>query len=350
MLKDAHEFLCFQYASTSRVTLERLPTLGPIQSFCSTRVGDTTWHICGDSQGWIYTRQIPNTQCVGDLHRWTADPIMRSSDPISSISASGSHCVISCLGPGKVMVQNMLDPELLFLLKFNSLNDIWTCHLQGSSLILGASRKAAYISDIDVSRVPEHLATGSDVFSITRQNSLVYTGSRTGSIHRFDLRTSKNRSHILFDDRFGTSPRSSVVHLDMIRDHELLTSHSNGDLLTYDVRFTTKSTKSFPVKSFEGHVNSYTHNLGIAVDHERDLLYAAGQDNHIRAWSLRTGLPLAPQITNKRGNPLTTAFSDPIFSLQVADEAGKDGVSLWATSGRELYEFHLGQRGLGPKG
>lgn len=109
----------------------------------STRVGDTTWHLCGDNQGWIYTRQIPGTQSVNDIYRWTAEPIMRSSDPVRFYLLWHHHhsigkdilyiCVritlrvclyifqlivdtqnkrrISCLGPGKVSVQNMLDPE-----------------------------------------------------------------------------------------------------------------------------------------------------------------------------------------------------------------------------------------------
>ncbi|PPQ70617.1 hypothetical protein CVT25_011983 [Psilocybe cyanescens] len=353
-LRDAHEILCFQYASTSRVTLERLPTLGPIQAFCSTRVGDTTWHLAGDDQGWLYTRQAPGgAGSVNDMHRWIADPIMRSSDPISSISASGSHCIVSCMGPGKVSVQNMIDPELLFLLKFNSVHDIRTSHLQGPSLVLGASKKAAYLSDIDISRVPEHLVTNSDVFSIARQTSLVYTGSRSGTVHRFDMRTPKHKNQTLFDNRFGISPRSSVVHLDIIRDRELLMSHLNGDLLTYDLRFASESAHISPTRIFEGHINSYTHNLGITIDHERDLLYAAGQDRRIRAWSLRTGAPLIPQpserCTTKHANPLATTFSDSIYSLRIANELSKEGVSLWAASGRELYEFHLGQRGLGSK-
>lgn len=60
--------------------------------------------------------------------------------------------------------------------------------------------------------------------------NLVYTGTRNGSVERFDTRMPKYRSHKLFDGRFKNAPRSSVLHLSPIRDRELLISHLNGDV------------------------------------------------------------------------------------------------------------------------
>ena len=60
--------------------------------------------------------------------------------------------------------------------------------------------------------------------------NLVYTGTRSGSIERFDMRMPKYRSQKLFDGRFENLPRSSVLHLSPIRDRELLISHLNGDV------------------------------------------------------------------------------------------------------------------------
>jgi DDB1- and CUL4-associated factor 4 len=89
---------------------------------------------------------------------------------------------------------------------------------------------------------------------------------------------------------------------------------------------------------------------GIAVDHERDLLFAAGQDCRLRGWSLRTSFPLSPPRAPDPPdpqlyfNPFLASFSHPITSLQVTEEPGEAGVSLWATADRDLYQFHLGQR------
>lgn len=60
--------------------------------------------------------------------------------------------------------------------------------------------------------------------------TLVFTGARNGTVERFDMRMAKQHSTKLFDARFGAVPRSSVVHLALLRDHEMLLSHLNGDV------------------------------------------------------------------------------------------------------------------------
>jgi len=77
------------------------------------------------------------------------------------------------------------------------------------------------------------------------------------------------------------------------------------------------------------------------------MLFAAGQDCRIRAWSMRTGAPLTPADNpplSKSCNPFSTVFSEPICALQVTEEGEEAGTSLWAASGRNLHQFHLGQR------
>lgn len=44
------------------------------------------------------------------------------------------------------------------------------------------------------------------------------------------MRMPTDRGQKLFDDRFKRAPRSSVLHLSVIRDRELLISHLNGDV------------------------------------------------------------------------------------------------------------------------
>jgi WD repeat-containing protein 21A len=74
--------------------------------------------------------------------------------------------------------------------------------------------------------------------------SLVYTGTRNGSIERFDMRMPTDRSQKLFDDRFKCVPRSSVLHLSVIRDRELLISHLNGDVGFFFFFFLSLTTES----------------------------------------------------------------------------------------------------------
>ncbi|KDR82519.1 hypothetical protein GALMADRAFT_134123 [Galerina marginata CBS 339.88] len=346
MLKNSHEILCFQYASSSRVTSDRLPTLGSMQAFCSSHLGQVAWRFIGDDQGWLYSDKSVQPERRNGINYWSADLNLQPSSPISSIRISGSHCVTTCLGPGKLSVQDMSTPERMFLLNLAGVHDIWASDLQGQSLVLGASKKAVYISDIDLSRSPEYLQTGSDVFSVIKDKALLYAGTRNGAVERFDLRMPKYQSQKLFDNRFEGNPRSSVLHLSVIRDHGLLLSHLNGDLLTFDLRFTSSAFN--PIQVFAGHINTHTRNLGITVDHERDLLFAAGQDCRIRGWSLRTGEAVLPpkSLPNVQhpANPFLTTFIEPVCALQVTEELDEAGISLWAASGRDLHQFHLGQR------
>lgn len=88
---------------------------------------------------------------------------------------------------------------------------------------------------------------------------------------------------------------------------------------------------------------------GIAVDHDQDLLFAAGQDCRIRGWSLRTAAPLLPPLTSSstsvsHDNPFSTKFSQPVSVLQVTQELGSAGTCLWAASDQDLFQYHLGQR------
>lgn len=71
-------------------------------------------------------------------------------------------------------------------------------------------------------------------------------------------------------------------------------------------------------------------------------MFAAGQDNKIRVWSLITGGP-ALDPGSSINLPL---FQHPpehrIAALQVVEE--KDGMCLWVASGTELCKYNLGNR------
>jgi WD repeat-containing protein 21A len=107
-------------------------------------------------------------------------------------------------------------------------HDVWASHLQDHNLVLGANSKAIYIKDIDATRSLQVLDTQSDVFAVHQHDTLIYTGSRNGSIARFDMRTDKSRGLQLFDSRFLSGAASAVTYMNIIRDSQMVVSHMNG--------------------------------------------------------------------------------------------------------------------------
>jgi len=223
-------------------------------------------------------------------------------------------------------------------------HDVWTCHLQDRNLVLGANTKAIYIKDIDATRSLQVLDTGSDIFTVQQHDTLVYTGARNGTIARFDMRTDKPHGLQLFSPRYPGSSFNPVTYLDLIRDSEMLISRMNGDLALYDLRFPKIG---IPLKTFQGHYNEYTQKLGIAVDPSSNFLFAAGQDNHIRAWSLRTASPILPTDISPshdvRSSPLSVRYTKPIVAMQITEES--EGMCLYVASDSDLDQYWIGQKG-----
>ena len=79
---------------------------------------------------------------------------------------------------------------------------------------------------------------------------------------------------------------------------------------------------------------------GLAVDPNEDFVFAAGQDTHIRAWSLRTG----ERVPFPSGSPIMRRHHRPISIMQVVEE-GQD-LCLSAVGGEELLKYQLGSRAL----
>jgi len=234
-----------------------------------------------------------------------------------------------------------------------TVHDIWTSHLRGRSLAIGAGKRAIFLKDIDTTASLNVLDTQSDVFAVEQQENLVYTGARNGSIARFDMRLDDLRGQKLLDDVF-MKQANSVTNLNIVRDWQLVVANINGGLGIYDLRFARGST---PLLTFAGHVNSYTTKLALTVDPSEDFLFAAGQDRRIRAWSLQSGQALDPPTSQcslppssststhdpTTTNPFCTEFTEPVVAMQVTNE--REGMCLWAASDHDLFKYHLGQQG-----
>ncbi|PPQ69911.1 hypothetical protein CVT24_003245 [Panaeolus cyanescens] len=346
--KLQHEIRHYNYAITSSLGRVKIPTIGSMTALASTRSSGRTWRFLGDSQGIIYTEKNSEiNDSDSSLHyHWSAEMVLQQGAAISSISSSGNRIVATCLGQAKIAVQELDTTERTFVLNMSEIYDVRASCLDGSSLALGATKKAVYVSDIDASNAIQCFHTKSDVFSLAKQRHLLYSGSRNGRIDRWDLRLATRNGQTLFDGRFGTKPRRTVVHLQILREFELLTNQLDGQhnvrqLATYDLRY-LKSQSPDPLVEFSGHQNAFLSNLGLAVDPHEEFLFAAGHDNRIRGWSLLTGQPLF----NGYNPTFDTESVHPICALQVTEEPGIAGSTLWAAADRDLYQFHLGQLDL----
>jgi len=237
--------------------------------------------------------------------------------------------------------------------------DIWTSNLRDRSLVLGVRQRALLMHDLEGLRDVRCLETQqSDVFALHQEESLVYTGSRNGSIRRFDTRTRAPGSTLLSE--VFTRSSNSITYLNVIRDWQLLVSTMSGTIEIFDVRY-LQGTR--PLLALLGHVNSYQPKLPHAITPSQCHFFAAGLDNRIRGWSLLTGEPLsclgspgnpAPspsssmeipasqtQAVDTSTSPFAAVFEEQITSLEIAQV--RHELCLFATSGSGLHRFILGR-------
>ncbi|KIP09668.1 hypothetical protein PHLGIDRAFT_307553 [Phlebiopsis gigantea 11061_1 CR5-6] len=230
--------------------------------------------------------------------------------------------------------------------------DVRAAHLLGHSLVLGAAKRGILLPDIQAGWSFDILPTDSDVLAVYQLENVIYTGARNGSIHRFDRRlSSRQKGQELFRNRFTRDTRS-ITHISAINEAQMLVSTVKGDLELLDLRFARIAE---PVMSFDGHVNSYTTNLGITTSPCSSYVFAAGQDQRIRAWSLLTGELISPPLRLQQSSNADCvslfqhALEGPISAIQVTEGGGgggasANGMTLWAASGKKVYRFWLGQR------
>ncbi|KAH9948875.1 hypothetical protein B0H21DRAFT_206171 [Amylocystis lapponica] len=346
--KALHDIMAANIASTSRGSSYRVAEGkdNHVSSF-DTHYGEgiygpTFTHLVGDSKGWLH-----NLACTDEMSIHKRELFLASS--ISAVCRSGTRSVVTSFGtPCKVVMQDHPDDVWkIFSLPDKVCFDVWTAHLLGNcTLALGAGGRGIYQADMDAGGF-EVLDTHSDVLAIHQQPNLVYSGARSGAVHRFDVRLDTRKGQSLLNGRFERTT-SSVTHLSIIHEWELLVSTIRGNLETHDLRFLRSDT---PVLHFPGHVNSYTIKLGIAVDPLQDFLYAGGSDNRIRAWSLRTGGPIPfspsssaepPTETWSIDSPFWNKFEAAVVAMQVTES--EQGTCLWASSAGKLHRWELGEQ------
>ncbi|ORY83547.1 hypothetical protein BCR35DRAFT_331198 [Leucosporidium creatinivorum] len=253
---------------------------------------------------------------------------------ITSLLTCGDRMLATCLGPPAqaIVATTQENISLASVTLSPRKTSLWTSALSPDLVALGCDKKV--LTSRDPSRPSmDGYVTGSQrgdgaVFALDLTENLIFAGTRKGQVKMFDQRSSPSK-----EDRGGDAPEtraetqlsisSSVTHVRRLQDG-LLVAGMDGSLGMYDLRF--PSTKPYLV--LEGHVNSFTSDIGLDVWRD-DFVAAAGQDSRIRLWSLRTGSailpptnPTSPSSTSRIFSPdpslLLRTFSEPIKALTFA--------------------------------
>ncbi|KAG8680123.1 hypothetical protein FRC08_016519 [Ceratobasidium sp. 394] len=132
---------------------------------------------------------------------------------------------------------------------------------------------------------------------------------------------------------------SMATNVEVYRDWEMIVAAAAGDMQSFDMRFmkTEQGDKTRPLFEFEGHKNTYMHDLGFTVLPSGDFVVAAGIDRQVRAWSTRTGERVISSNADTPDSLLSTAPADgAILAICATDH------NLWHACGRSVRHFELG--------
>ncbi|KAI0044391.1 hypothetical protein FA95DRAFT_1597408 [Auriscalpium vulgare] len=340
-LSHHHRIIQAQVASTAKchTTPFPLPVKTTISALSIDWYNDRLSGLAGDVNGILYSMEEP-IEGYSDFQApptWAQQPSMGS--PVSSMSTSGPIRVVTSFGQrSRICVHNLANGVISYLPGQRHMDDIRTSHLRNRGLALGTRRRACHIPDIGHMRGLQCYETGSDVFAVFQEENTLYTGTRNGSVARHDFR--KAGSELLLDNVFAKSS-NSISYLHVVNDWQLLVSTIRGNIELFDIRYDHGARA---VMTIHGQINSYMPHLPHALSPSQDYLFAAGIDNRIRAWSLRTGNALSSQVERveheKCINPFTYRFPDTVSALHVAN--GGDGLYMFTSSEGALYQFVLG--------
>ncbi|KAH8998613.1 hypothetical protein EDB92DRAFT_1836182 [Lactarius akahatsu] len=353
-----HQVMSAQLAATRAYQAIPVPVYPgqTLTAFAAGAYEGKVWSLAGDSYGVIHAfdpSPISDFLSVPEhtfQHSWTRAYQLDSH--ISSICSSDSRWVATSFS-SSILIHDLPSNRTVGLSPSPHLAcDIWTSNLRNRSLVLGVRQHALLMQDLESLRDARRLETQSDVFALHQEESLVYTGSRNGSIRRFDTRT-RAPGLTLLSEEF-TKSSNSITYLNVIKDWQLLVSTIRGTIEIFDVRYLQGSR---PLLALLGHVNSYQPKLPHAITPSQSHFFAAGLDGRIRGWSLLTGEPLScsstspfsiMEIPGHQTHAVDTPtslfavmFEELITSLEITQV--RHELCLFATSGSGLHRFILGR-------
>ncbi|KAI0826822.1 hypothetical protein BC628DRAFT_1410035 [Trametes gibbosa] len=314
-----------------------------VSALCSrTDDPDDSGMFVGGGSGWLYIMD------ANDPDRRWREFCLRTQ--ITSITRSWSTILVTSLGsPASALVTTRAQRVGSWLLREfppNICSDAWCGHIWNRTIVVGGKRGAVCFRDVEHDHYVR-LHCESDVFSARLQDeNLIYIGMRNGTVERWDLRQPQTASDTIvrMSEKRGRTSGAPVQHLRIVNHDGLLIETMHGDLEIHDLRFLRGTTPSL---QFPGHVSSYEHRLGLAMDPGENLLFVGGGDCRLRAWSLRTGQSLHNDVAEEnklpRSTPFDVIYPHPISALEIT---AREKTELWAASLTNLRRIELGPKGI----
>ncbi|XP_077117990.1 DDB1- and CUL4-associated factor 4 [Ranitomeya variabilis] len=210
----------------------------------------------------------------------------------ASMNVQDSHVLICFLGkpsvPGHISLipasrfgrsEDDLSPEVVFNFQFSSAwTAAWCSNPQMECTFAAGLQNQVVVLNIHTD-IQCNFLTNSAVLAqqFASQSLLLYNGCRSGEVFSIDLRV----PHKNWKKGISFSQNSSISCLRLLNDENyMVVSDMSGQIKLWDLRMVK------PVRSYEGHVNSYAC-LPVHVKEDEGLLLAVGQDCYTRIWSVQ---------------------------------------------------------------
>ncbi|KAN0063538.1 hypothetical protein ACQY0O_003985 [Thecaphora frezii] len=157
----------------------------------------------------------------------------------------------------------------------------------------------------------------------------IFVGQRSGRVVQLDVPSDQRPGAKVYrlDEVIEevAHEEGSVTNVTSVSDAEVVVAWTTGKLLLLDVA--TRQIK----RSFEGHVNSYTFDLKLAIDVDRRLLALSGQDGKARVWSLDEPRPLGGPDCGREQEDGMYEKGRPLSQTTWSDRAGQVQAMLWTS-------------------
>ncbi|WVQ94155.1 hypothetical protein IAU59_001233 [Kwoniella sp. CBS 9459] len=221
------------------------------------------------------------------------------------------------------MTHSELDLKRAEIYGVSSFDDVCTI---GSSKSISTISYSSYLGS-------KNRKLPSDALAVHQANrDLVFVGQRNGHVGLEDLRTPSTPSTAMQNVVAGTMNRKAIVGVKRLDDAAvpwgLVVSGMSHELMLFDIRFNAR-----PLRQFEGHFSTFHTQMGMATSPDDKVLFAAGTDRRIRAWSTLSGDPILPP------HPPSTSISGWPF-IEAEAEAGKRRCigGVWGDTEQEQKE------------
>ncbi|GAA5955723.1 hypothetical protein JCM21900_000898 [Sporobolomyces salmonicolor] len=265
---------------------------------------------------------------------------------ITSLRTCGERILATCLGPpAQAIVGTTRDNISLASVTLSPRKtSLWTSALSRDVVALGCDKKVLISTDPSRGAQMDGYITGGRhgdgaVFALDLYNDLILAGTRKGRVQMFDRRASRpsagngGAESPETKDELQIALNSPVTHIRHLKEqpNQVLVAGMDGFLGVYDLRFPPSPSRASalsrispaePFFELQGHVNSFTVDLGLDVWQD-EFVAAAGQDHRLRIWSLRTGRLLQPPPS-----PSSSFTSSSLSSLSPAARAAASSLSL----------------------